>query len=207
MHKLQDLLLSVPDGPKRLSALFVAPAPLPLPSMPPPPEPPEVPPEASFRAAVRLDDTSFPRPRAPDLHWKTPHVRDIPTLRRLAAPPPLLAPLPGPFPPKPSAGGQRAKRRPHPSLPLGGAGGEAGDTSPRQEIASWGLQLGLDAIPDGLQLPALAQPPSGLPMISPPGPIGYVEGHRPLFVLDVGADGRRVHELGNVLRALVSIRF
>eukprot|EP00959_Pyramimonas_sp_CCMP1952_P131842 2756505-Pyramimonas_sp.AAC.1 len=37
-----------------------------------------------------------------------------------------------------------------------------------------------------IALPPVPQAPRHMPFPRPPGPIGYVEGHRPLFVLESG---------------------
>ena len=68
-------------------------------------------------------------------------------------------------------------------------------------------QLDNVVVAHGFRPPLPREPPSFVPMVTPPAPIGYVEGHRPLFLLDTSsktmARRGRMGLMRDVLTALV----
>lgn len=68
-------------------------------------------------------------------------------------------------------------------------------------------QLDTVVVAHGFRPPLPPAPPSFVPMVTPPAPIGYVEGHRPLFLLDTSsktmARKGRMGLMRDVLTALV----
>jgi hypothetical protein len=68
-------------------------------------------------------------------------------------------------------------------------------------------QLDNVVVAHGFRPPLPPAPPSFVPMVTPPAPIGYVEGHRPLFLLDTSsktmARKGRMQLMRDVLTALV----